>query len=77
MCAYMYALILCMIKIRKLLLLQDIVKWTTLVLAFTVLLCYGWFGTSHEREQDDVGLLISLLVSHDCIAIYTIIKNMG
>ena len=47
-----------------LLLLQDIVKWMTLILAFTVLLCYGWFGMSHESEQGITGLLITLLVSH-------------
>ena len=40
------------------------VKWITLVLAFTVLLCYGWFGMLHQHEQGNNGLLITSLVSH-------------
>ena len=47
--------------------LQDMVKWITLVLAFTVLLCYGWFGMSHHHKQGNNGLLITLLVSHMCM----------
>lgn len=51
------------VALNILLYMQDIIKWTTLTFAFTVLFFY-WLGVSHGNKQSNAGLLGALLVSY-------------